>query len=368
MVKTIGNAQVYIYESEYRTIISAAREFSDIETGGDLYGLFSHGAMPIIWLVSHAGPQARHEVAHFEQDPAFTTTWQNYLHKNFGLQYIGSWHSHHKLTLKEPSNGDMRAAQTYACKHKRDKTLEIIVNHEGRETTLRPYFYPNARHESWVRAHFIHLPGESPIRTLMSTHWEQIDYSMPSSALREGKPVDGDLKVTSSAASSRITPATIPDELREEMLNITNKVEKIEAEIKGDMCMLVIQLQDEQVLAVAVDLQQLAILQVNLIGQNNSNISQHLRKLGIPFHFRQRDISILKSILCQLPYIQQQLIAEEPQRLLSTAQQQQRETDIPNDGSIPLSIQKNQHAPSITTKRFSWLRKVFVMKNWHHPH
>ena len=148
-------AQVYIYESERKAIIAATREFPDDETGGDLFGTFTHGGMPVIWLASGPGPKVRRNRVHFEQDSDFTTHWERRLKQEFGLQYIGSWHSHHRLGLREPSSGDREAARSYARNHNRQRTLEIIVTYEGNQTHLWPYFYSNAQEESWVDSEFV---------------------------------------------------------------------------------------------------------------------------------------------------------------------------------------------------------------------
>src|SRR3954454_2996245 len=89
--------QAFIYQSEINEIIRIARQWPRIETGGDLYGTFTHGGALAIWLVSGPGPAAAHQETQFSQDVAFTTESQRLMMTRFALQYIGSWHSHHVM-------------------------------------------------------------------------------------------------------------------------------------------------------------------------------------------------------------------------------------------------------------------------------
>jgi hypothetical protein len=158
--------KVHVYSSEYQVIVNEAARFECCETGGDLFGTFTHGGVPVIWLASGPGPKARGSRVEFEQDPEFRTCWQRRLTREFAVQYIGSWHSHHTLGLRQPSAGDIEAAHAYAVRHGRPKTLEVIVTLEGpcRTPILHPFFYMDAMHrqfEEWV---FNIMPGDSPLR------------------------------------------------------------------------------------------------------------------------------------------------------------------------------------------------------------
>ena len=62
---------VVTWESELEQMCGQANDFGNIETGGECYGLFSHGGRPVIMLVTPAGTNAVHQGAHFRQDMAF---------------------------------------------------------------------------------------------------------------------------------------------------------------------------------------------------------------------------------------------------------------------------------------------------------
>lgn len=156
---------LYIYESEARAISAEAESHPDRETGGDLYGTFTHADMPIIWLASGPGPGAQRAYAEFQQDAGFTTEWQRRLHNDFGVQYIGGWHSHHTMDLNRPSPGDIRVAREYALRHGRTLNVEIIVtlDRHGR-AELWPYYYFNAQESRLSLANLKALAGTSPLR------------------------------------------------------------------------------------------------------------------------------------------------------------------------------------------------------------
>jgi hypothetical protein len=159
--------QAFVYQSEINEIIRIARQRPRIETGGDLYGTFTHGGALAIWLASGPGPAAAHHETQFSQDVAFTTESQRMMMMRFALQYIGSWHSHHVMSLRHPSPGDVTAARSYLKKHRRDTTLEIIVNHERHETVLHGYMYRRSLFSSYEFCELHELQGESPVRAVM---------------------------------------------------------------------------------------------------------------------------------------------------------------------------------------------------------
>lgn len=298
-------AVVHIYESEISAIIAEAQRFPATETGGDLYGSFTHGNLPVIWLASGPGPKAKHLDTHFEQDVAFMSYWQQRLMKDFGVQYIGSWHSHHTLSLNQPSGGDVQSARNYALRHKRRRTLEIIVNHEGRNnvTTLRPYFYPNAQEDGWVAARFNPLTMESPLRIALGpdeatfsagVNWRQINASSR-------------LNLKASQFSSPQTPipyedgpaAEYPLELVEAVQLLG--VEEVEIEQRDNLFMIVVPIDEDKKLAFALQNSQgLKITQVNLIDRPrgiNTNINDQLHNRGLSLNIDRYNVAVLRDIL-----------------------------------------------------------------------
>lgn len=168
----MSEATVYIFESESMAIIAEAQRIPESETGGGLYGTFTHGSMPVIWLASGPGPKAVGNRVHFQQDPDFTSYWEAKLMEKFAVQFLGGWHSHNFLGIIHPSGGDVSTVQYYAQRHERQTSIDIIVTHDpsgnnAYRTTPRPYFYPYAQHGHWVNTKFQILQGESPLRQLL---------------------------------------------------------------------------------------------------------------------------------------------------------------------------------------------------------
>jgi hypothetical protein len=296
------DANVYIFQSEVQAMAGEAKRFPDIETGGDLYGTFTHGNMPVIWLASGPGPKAKHFPMNFEQDVRFINHWQSRLLEEFGLQYVGSWHSHHTIGLDHPSGGDMRAAKNYALNHGRRRTLEIIANHEGgrkQVTTLRPYFYPDAQLGGWVPASFTTLRDESPLRMLLGAHEERF-----SNGLDWRNVPKQSYSLRTSSARSAVDIACqnegsgFPVELEGAIGRL--ECEGIEVEERGDFFMLTIPAGEDQVLAVAIkNAGGLNVVQVNFIDRGrgiNENIMPRMIEAGIPMSIQKNQLNVLRDV------------------------------------------------------------------------
>ncbi|MBT3224231.1 MAG: hypothetical protein HN348_34620, partial [Proteobacteria bacterium] len=96
-----------IFASEIHAIVSEIRRYPHTETGGDLFGLWSHGGAPTVFLASLPGPGAIRQSHHFQQDPATHISLERLVWDYFGLQCVGLWHSHHRLGLEHLSRGDI---------------------------------------------------------------------------------------------------------------------------------------------------------------------------------------------------------------------------------------------------------------------
>jgi hypothetical protein len=190
------SSAVRIFESELEVITDEVYAYPDIETGGNLFGLFSHGRVPVIFLATRPAGQVRREVAALELDPQVQRLLEEHLWGRFGIQCVGMWHSHHRIGLFEPSGGDQRRTANYAAKWQRTAYTEILANyldtgggaggdphdasgrrhqekkHRGRRRgrdheariLLTPFVYTDA--VKLIRAHasIQVLPGCSPVR------------------------------------------------------------------------------------------------------------------------------------------------------------------------------------------------------------
>ena len=97
---------VYINERERQQIRDWVKMKPDIETGGDLFGLWIDAHTAVVQFVLGPGKECRRSTASFFQDVDYLQQAGDTLTKHHGLCNIGQWHSHHKLALSEPSAGD----------------------------------------------------------------------------------------------------------------------------------------------------------------------------------------------------------------------------------------------------------------------
>lgn len=106
-----------IYQEELDHIAGWVEEYPNLETGGDLFGFWTHSGAPVIQFVLGPGQNSRHNPTSFYQDKQHLIRSGEVLRRKHGLQHIGEWHSHHQLGLAQPSSGDeqtvFNALRTY---------------------------------------------------------------------------------------------------------------------------------------------------------------------------------------------------------------------------------------------------------------
>ena len=156
-----GN-KVLIYQSELDYMSQCILDMQYIETGGNLFGLYTPFGIPFIQYVVGPGPEAIHEYTHFRQDFRFPDRNADLLVAEHALHHIGSWHSHHNLGLAEPSGGDSRSTFDGIRECGLQSFLLIIGNCRGGVSTVKPFrYFSDGRCEilKWVI-----LPGVSPVR------------------------------------------------------------------------------------------------------------------------------------------------------------------------------------------------------------
>lgn len=176
-----------IYESELRIIagISALWGEREIEAGGAMFGLWTHGARPVILLMTGPGRKAIHEPAYFEQDVEFVHKTNGIIAGKYGIQLLGFGHCHHFLRLLRPSSGDVSQVQSITSKNNFTRWCEIITTCERGDdisrwdTHDRPkvlssidsirirvnaYLYTDPQHGDKVEVPLRVLPGINPFR------------------------------------------------------------------------------------------------------------------------------------------------------------------------------------------------------------
>ena len=125
---------VSIYQSEIEFFVGQAAHCSGNETGGEAYGLLSHAGRPVIMYVTPAGRNAIRERALFQQDTDFLKKTNAYLWDNFALQFIGTWHDHHDLSLKRLSPQDIYSTHRIASRNGYLRLCQILLTNENEAT------------------------------------------------------------------------------------------------------------------------------------------------------------------------------------------------------------------------------------------
>ena len=98
--------KVIIDEGEMYQIEKWVLKRDNIETGGDLFGLWIDEHTAVVQFVLGPGEGCRRTTASFYQDVDYLEKAGKYVTKYHGLCNIGQWHSHHRLGLCRPSGGD----------------------------------------------------------------------------------------------------------------------------------------------------------------------------------------------------------------------------------------------------------------------
>lgn len=178
--------KVIVYQSELDYLSKCILESPNMETGGNLFGLWTPFGIPMIHYVVGPGPNAIHHVTHFRQDFNFLERNADCLVDEHALHHIGSWHSHHSLGLTQPSQGDSISTLEGMKECRLKSFLLIIGNCRNGHSSVRPYrYHADGRCEllKWVV-----LPDASPIRPVYDKRHSPIVYRPSGTAVME--PLD----------------------------------------------------------------------------------------------------------------------------------------------------------------------------------
>ena len=132
---------MYIYKNDYNAMCTEVYRHQHIETGGNLFGLWTTSGSAVIHVVLGPGKNCRRTTTSFHQNIEYLERVGRFVNDNYMLCHIGEWHSHHSLSLNTPSSGD---EQTIRGNFPQGVTkfLVIIANIKNRDTiVLSPYFF-----------------------------------------------------------------------------------------------------------------------------------------------------------------------------------------------------------------------------------
>jgi hypothetical protein len=174
---------VQIFESELDVVRDEAVARLETETGGNLYGLFGHDGDPVIFFATRPAGRPLRSRGSLAQDPRIDAMLEEMFRRDFGLQFLGTWHAHHWIGLTKPSRRDLRRIRAHAITTGRPAYTEILANFargdaaagplraaarpvpaDTSRVRLTPFLYRDARVLALSGASLRALRGSSPVR------------------------------------------------------------------------------------------------------------------------------------------------------------------------------------------------------------
>ncbi|WP_265263089.1 Mov34/MPN/PAD-1 family protein [Spirulina subsalsa] len=170
--RTGSQFKTLIYQQELDYIAGWVEEYPELETGGDLFGFWTHSGFPVVQLVLGPGQMSQHNRTSFYQDRDHLIKSGEILRNKHGLQHIGEWHSHHQMALAQPSGGDEQTVFNALRRYDFPKFLLCIANlnptteryARGKYRVNVGCFLFNALSSHYQTGAWVVLPDQSPIR------------------------------------------------------------------------------------------------------------------------------------------------------------------------------------------------------------
>jgi len=156
--------KVLIYDSEIDRVAQLTVEYPDIETGGSLFGYWTHSGSPVVSYVAGPGQSSQHNVYSFYQDERYLHDLGTELYDQHGLQHVGEWHSHHRLGLNQPSSGDVDTVRSGMAGRNWLRFLLLIatIEESPRLEVLQNFFLFSDGEHVPEPLRILLLPGSSP--------------------------------------------------------------------------------------------------------------------------------------------------------------------------------------------------------------
>ena len=139
---TANDLKVYMFEEDIAMVQELVLLYPDVETGGDLFGLWTTESDAVLHIVLGPGKNCSRTDVSFNQDIPYLQRNGELLTENYMLGHIGEWHSHHQLRLFKPSHGDSSTVIRHFPRGAVYGFLLIIANIVAPdEVKLSPYLY-----------------------------------------------------------------------------------------------------------------------------------------------------------------------------------------------------------------------------------
>ena len=169
-------SKALIYKSELDYISRCVLDYPNIETGGDLFGFWTHSGYPVIQYVIGPGPNANHQSTFFNQDGNYLSEIGNKLRETHGLQHIGEWHSHHQLGLAEPSGHDISTVCKAIAQYNLSNFFLVITNIRDNSSSVNGFMFNKEKGRDFDYAGWVILESHSPIRQDFDLKYQDLVY------------------------------------------------------------------------------------------------------------------------------------------------------------------------------------------------
>jgi hypothetical protein len=169
-------SKAIIYKSELDYISRCVLDYPNIETGGDLFGFWTHSGYPVIQYVIGPGTNANHQSTFFNQDANYLSEVGNKLRETHGLQHIGEWHSHHQLGLAEPSGHDISTVCKAIVQYNLSNFFLVITNVRDNSSSVNGFMFNKDKERNFDYTGWVVLDGCSPIRTDFDSNNQYLVY------------------------------------------------------------------------------------------------------------------------------------------------------------------------------------------------
>ncbi|XP_046860209.1 uncharacterized protein LOC124453434 [Xenia sp. Carnegie-2017] len=102
----------YMYENDYKEIQKLVSYYPNIETGGNLFGLWRNDNTVVIQRFIGPGKNCSRTKTSFHQDVQYLEKIGSLITSKEGLCNVGEWRSHHQIGMPKPSEGDCRTIKS----------------------------------------------------------------------------------------------------------------------------------------------------------------------------------------------------------------------------------------------------------------
>lgn len=157
------NAFATIFREDLEYISRAILDYPNIETGGELFGYWNNLGMPVIQYVTGPSERCYRTETFFKQDLDFLSKNGEFLFQEYGLQHIGTWHSHHQLGLAQPSSHDSDTMVKAIESNKLSSLFMVLGNiTKKQDTTVKGFLYKKNEGRRYTEIPWYILENKNP--------------------------------------------------------------------------------------------------------------------------------------------------------------------------------------------------------------